>query len=119
MNVPVLELRSYVPLAIVFVIAGSVLISNNLFMVVYSYPYSFSYDKECADRVFNNYLSNAEPEFDKYLDKADSLYGGSSPQSESEVNDYLDKLNPLAQEYIDNLQPYAEDYIDELGSCLD
>jgi hypothetical protein len=106
-----------VALAIILA-AGSLLLSSNLFVNAFSYPYSFSYDKECADRVFNKYLKDAEPEFDKYMDKADSLHSSGSPQSQSEVNDYLDKLNPLAQDYIDNPQPYAENYIDELGSCL-
>jgi hypothetical protein len=73
------------------------------------------YDKECADRMFDKYMKDAEPEYDKYLDKADDV---PLPDSESEVDDYLDSLDPLAEEYIDNLDPYAEDYIDNLGVCM-
>ena len=73
------------------------------------------YDEECADRLFDKYLKDAEPEFDKYMDKADDI---PLPDSESGVDDYLDSLDPLAEEYIDNLDPYAEDYIDNLESCM-
>jgi len=73
------------------------------------------YDKECADRMFDKYLKDAEPEFDKYMDKADDI---PFPDSENDVNSYLDSLDPLAEEYIDNLDPYAEDYIDNLELCM-
>lgn len=73
------------------------------------------YDEECADKMFDKYLKDAEPEFDKYLDKADDV---PLPDSESEVDDYLDSLDPLAEEYVDNLDPYAEDYIDNLDNCM-
>lgn len=73
------------------------------------------YDEECADRMFDKYVKGAEPEYDKYLDKADDV---PFPDSENEINDYLDSLDPLAEEYIDNLEPYAEDYIDNLDACM-
>lgn len=73
------------------------------------------YDEDCADRMFDKYVKDAEPEFDKYLDKADDV---SLPDSENEVDEYLDSLDPLAEEYIDNLDPYAEDYIDNLEDCM-
>ena len=73
------------------------------------------YDEDCADRMFDKYLKDAEPEFDKYIDEADDV---PFPDSESEVDDYLDSLDPLAEEYIDNLDPHAEDYIDNLESCM-
>jgi hypothetical protein len=73
------------------------------------------YDEECADEMFDKYLKDAEPEFDKYMDKADDI---PLPDSESGVDDYLDSLDPLAEEYIDNLDPYAEDYIDNLKDCM-
>jgi len=73
------------------------------------------YDKDCADRMFDKYVKDAQPEYDKYLDKADDV---PLPDSESDVDDYLDSLDPLADEYIDNLDPYAEDYIDNLQDCL-
>jgi hypothetical protein len=84
----------------------------------YAFSYSFSYDEECANRIFDKYLKDAQPEFDKYLDKASNLYDSISPESESEINNYMDRLNPLAEDYIDNLQPYAENYVDELGTCM-
>jgi hypothetical protein len=80
-----------------------------------SFDASDYYDEECADRMFDKYVKDAEPEYDKYLDKADDV---DLPDSESEINDYLDSLDPLAEEYIDNLEPYAEDYIDNLTECL-
>jgi hypothetical protein len=73
------------------------------------------YDEECADKMFDKYLKDAEPEFDKYMDKADDV---PLPDSESEVDDYLDSLDPLAEEYIDSLEPYSEDYIDSLEVCM-
>lgn len=69
------------------------------------------YDEECADKMFDKYMKDSEPEFDKYLDNANDV---PLPDSESEVNDYLDSLDPLAEEYIDNLEPYADNYIDRL-----
>ena len=73
------------------------------------------YDEGCADRMFDKYMKDAEPEYDKYLDKADDV---PLPDSESEVDEYLDSLDPLAEEYVDNLDPYAEDYIDNLQDCM-
>lgn len=73
------------------------------------------YDEECADKMFDKYMKDSEPEYDKYLDKADDV---PLPDSESEVDDYLDSLDPLAENYIDNLDPYAEDYIDNLQDCM-
>ena len=80
------------------------------------------YDEECADRMFDKYMKDSEPEFDKYMKDAEPEYDKyldkandvPLPDSESEVNDYLDSLDPLAEEYIDNLEPYADDYIDRL-----
>jgi hypothetical protein len=80
-----------------------------------TYDASDFYDEECADKMFDKYVKDAEPEYDKYLDKADDV---PLPDSESEINDYLDSLDPLAEEYIDNLNPYAEEYIDNLKDCM-
>ena len=80
------------------------------------------YDEECADKMFDKYMKDSEPEFDKYMKDSepefdkylDNANDVPLPDSESEVNDYLDSLDPLAEEYIDNLEPYADNYIDRL-----
>lgn len=102
----------------IFLVIGVVTFIFVSMTSVFAYPLGFSYDKECADRLFNKYLDDSKPEFDKYMDKASTLYNDLSPQSESDVKDYLDRLNPLAQNYIDNLQPYAENYVDQLSTCM-
>jgi hypothetical protein len=79
------------------------------------YDPSDFYDEECADRMFDKYEKDAEPEYDKYLDKAEQI---PLPYSESDINNYLDSLDPLAEEYIDNLDPYADEYIKNLDDCL-
>ena len=82
---------------------------------IHAYDPDDFYDKECADRLFDKYVKDAEPEFDKYLDKAENI---PLPDSENEIDSYLDSLDPLAEEYINNLDPYAEDYVENLDDCL-
>jgi len=82
---------------------------------LFAYDSDDFYDKECADKMFDKYVKDAEPEYDKYLDKAQDI---PTPDSESEIDNYLDSLDPLAKDYIDNLEPYANDYIENLGDCI-
>jgi hypothetical protein len=101
-----------------YTIAFTIFLIADITSNVYFSAYSFSYDEQCAERLFDDYLKDAEPEFDKYMDKANDLYESSNPQSESEINDYIEDLNPLAEDYIDDLEPHAQNYIDNLDSCM-
>ena len=40
------------------------------------------------------------------------------PESESRINNYLDKIDNLAKNNLEELDPYAEKYLDELEKCL-
>jgi hypothetical protein len=82
----------------------SELMNRTLFMLIRSLyektmvsSASDFYDEECADRMFDKYMKDAEPEYDKYLHKADDV---PLPVFESEVDDYLDSLDPLLQRNI-------------------
>ena len=52
------------------------------------------------------------------MDKANNLYDSISPNTEGKFDDYMNKLDSLAQNYIDSLEPYAKSYADDVGSCL-
>ena len=82
---------------------------------IYAYDLDDFYVKECAHKMFDKYVKDAEPEYDKYLDKAEEI---PLPDSESDIDNYLDSLDPFAEEYIDNLDPYADEYIKNLDDCL-
>ena len=110
-------MKKYSPPFIAF-LCCSILASIGLnfgFVQIYAYDPEDFYDKECADKMFDKYVKDAEPEYDKYLDKADEI---PLPDSESDIDNYLDSLDPLAEEYIDNLDPYADEYIKNLDDCL-
>jgi hypothetical protein len=67
------------------------------------------------DKMFDKYVKGVEPEYDKYLDKVEQI---PLLDSENDIDNYLDSLDPLAEEYIDNLDPYANEYINNLDQCL-
>jgi hypothetical protein len=100
------------------IFAYTVILTTAISVNVYGFSYALTYDEQCADRLFNEYLKDAQPEFDKYMDKAINLYDSLNPHSESEINDYIDNLNPLAENYTNDLKPHAQNYIDKLDSCM-
>jgi hypothetical protein len=78
-------------------------------------PIQLYAEEDCEDKAWKKYMKNGEIPYEKYIDRADDV---PLPDDEDQVNDYLNKLDPLAEDYIDDLQPFAEDYIDDLGDCL-
>lgn len=91
------------------------------FVVLFSIPtliaygQSSFYDEKCADQIFDKYMKESEPVFDKYMDNADGI---PMHESESGINNYLDKINNLAKNNLEELNPYAEKYLEELENCL-
>lgn len=73
------------------------------------------YDENCADQVFNKYMKESEPVFDRYMDSAGNI---PLPESEFGINNYLDNINNLAEDYLEQLNPHAQRYAEELSSCL-
>ena len=70
---------------------------------------------DCEDEAFQKYLKKGEKPFEKYLDRADDV---PLPKDKDDVDEYLDELDPLAEDYIDDLEPDAEKYIEDLEDCL-
>jgi len=70
---------------------------------------------DCEEKALKKYLKKGEDPFEKYLDRAGDV---PLPSDEDDVDEYLDELNPLAEDYIDDLEPYAEKYTGDLEDCL-
>jgi hypothetical protein len=73
-------------------------------------------EDDCEDKAWKKYMKNGEVPYDKYLDKADDV---PLPSDEDDVDEYLDNLDPLAEDYIDDLEPFADKYIEDLEDCLE
>ncbi|HEY7227626.1 MAG TPA: hypothetical protein VH481_05825 [Nitrososphaeraceae archaeon] len=99
------------------VVLSSFIYFSVLFLYSNSYINLSSYADEtnCEDKAFKKYLKKGEKPFEKYLDKADDV---PLPSGKDDVDEYLDKLDPLAKDYINDLEPFADKYIEDLEDCL-
>jgi hypothetical protein len=89
-------------------LTGSFLFATSNFMQAHG-------EDDCEDKAFKKYLKKGEKPFEKYLDKADDV---PLPSDKGDVDEYLDKLDPLAKDYINDLEPSADKYIEDLEDCL-
>jgi hypothetical protein len=108
-----LKIRLFSRLVLASLISFSVLfLGSNSYFILSSY----AADNNCEDKAFKKYLKKGEKPFQKYLDNADDV---PLPSDKDDVDEYLDKLDPLAKNYIDDLEPFADNYIEDLEDCLD
>lgn len=82
-------------------LASSISLSSTLFYSDFNsiLPKAYAEDNDCEDKAFEKYLKRGDKPFEQYLDKADDV---PLPSDEDDYDEYLDEIEPLAEDYIDD-----------------